>query len=48
MMVAAIYFVLSFVAARAVRWLERQLTPAYLRRQSRRVTAMVADPVPAE
>lgn len=48
MMVAAIYFVLSFVAARAVRWLERQLTPAYLRRQSRRVTALVADPVPAE
>ena len=47
MMVAMIYFVLSFVAARLVRWLERHLTPAYLRRQSRRVSALVAEPVQA-
>ena len=48
MMVAMIYFVLSFAASRLVRWLERHLTPAYLRRQSRRVGALVADPVAAE
>lgn len=47
-MVAMIYFVLSFAASRLVRWLERHLTPAYLRRQGRRVSALVADPVAAE
>jgi His/Glu/Gln/Arg/opine family amino acid ABC transporter permease subunit len=30
MMVAMIYFVMSFAASRAVRWVERRLTPAYL------------------
>jgi His/Glu/Gln/Arg/opine family amino acid ABC transporter permease subunit len=30
-MVAIIYFVMSFVASIAVRWVERRLTPAYLR-----------------
>jgi polar amino acid transport system permease protein len=30
MMVAMIYFVMSFAASRAVRWIERRLTPAYL------------------
>jgi len=32
-MVAIVYFVMSFVAARLVRWLERSLTPTYLRQQ---------------
>ena len=32
-MVALIYFVMSFIAARLVRWIEYRLTPAYLRRQ---------------
>ena len=31
-MVAMIYFVMSFIASRLVRWLELRLTPAYLRR----------------
>jgi ectoine/hydroxyectoine ABC transporter permease protein EhuC len=31
-MVAIIYFVMSFIASRLVRWLELRLTPAYLRR----------------
>lgn len=30
-MVAAIYFVMSFISSRAVRWLELRLTPRYLR-----------------
>jgi His/Glu/Gln/Arg/opine family amino acid ABC transporter permease subunit len=30
-MVAMIYFVMSFIASRAARWLEIRLTPAYLR-----------------
>jgi len=30
-MVAMIYFVMSFIASRAARWLELRLTPAYLR-----------------
>jgi len=34
-MVAIVYFVMSFVAARLVRWLERSLTPTYLRQQRR-------------
>jgi polar amino acid transport system permease protein len=48
MMVAMIYFAMSFVASRVVRRIERQLTPAYLRRQSRRVREVAAQPVPAE
>jgi His/Glu/Gln/Arg/opine family amino acid ABC transporter permease subunit len=32
MMVAMIYFVMSFAASVVVRWLEQRLTPAYLRR----------------
>ena len=48
MMVALVYFVMSFVAARLVRRLERQLTPAYLRRQSRWVGGVVAQTVAAE
>lgn len=48
MMVAIIYFVLSFVAWRLVRRIEHWLTPAYLRRQSRNVAAMTTQPVPAE
>jgi polar amino acid transport system permease protein len=32
MMVAMIYFVMSFAASVLVRWLEQRLTPAYLRR----------------
>lgn len=47
-MVAMIYFVLSFAASRLVRWLERRLTPAYLRRQSRRVGTQAAALVAAE
>lgn len=31
LMVAAIYFVMSFTASQGVAWLERYLTPAYLR-----------------
>jgi His/Glu/Gln/Arg/opine family amino acid ABC transporter permease subunit len=30
-MVALIYFIMSFISSRAVRWLELRLTPAYLR-----------------
>ena len=30
-MIAIIYFVMSFIASRAVRWVELRLTPAYLR-----------------
>lgn len=48
MMVAIIYFAMSFVASRLVRRLEQRLTPAYLRRQSRVVANLVAEPVPAE
>ncbi|MEX0807170.1 MAG: amino acid ABC transporter permease [Dongiaceae bacterium] len=33
-MVAMIYFVMSFVSSRIVRWLELRMTPAYLRPQS--------------
>jgi ectoine/hydroxyectoine ABC transporter permease protein EhuC len=33
-MVAMIYFVMSFIASRAARWLELRLTPAYLRPRS--------------
>jgi His/Glu/Gln/Arg/opine family amino acid ABC transporter permease subunit len=33
-MVAMIYFVMSFIASRAARWLELRLTPAYLRRRA--------------
>jgi His/Glu/Gln/Arg/opine family amino acid ABC transporter permease subunit len=44
-MVALIYFVMSFVAARLVRWIERSLTPAYLRRQ--RPSAAVEPALPA-
>lgn len=31
-MVAIIYFIMSFIASIAVRWLEHRMTPAYLRR----------------
>jgi polar amino acid transport system permease protein len=48
MMVAIIYFAMSFVASRAVRRIEHWLTPAYLRRQARRVAAVVTEPVPAQ
>jgi polar amino acid transport system permease protein len=48
MMVAIIYFAMSFVASRAVRRIEHWLTPAYLRRQARRVASVVTEPVPAQ
>ncbi len=48
MMVAIIYFILSFVASRLVRRIEQWLTPAYLRRQSRKIAALTTQPVPAE
>jgi His/Glu/Gln/Arg/opine family amino acid ABC transporter permease subunit len=48
MMVAMIYFVMSFVASRLVRRIEDMLTPVHLRRQGRRrIDAALADPVPA-
>jgi polar amino acid transport system permease protein len=48
-MVAIIYFVMSFVASRVVRRIERALTPAYLQRQRRGLrTLIAAEPVPAE
>jgi His/Glu/Gln/Arg/opine family amino acid ABC transporter permease subunit len=47
MMVAIIYFVISFVAARLVRRLENLLTPAHQRRQGRRVNEPLVEPIPA-
>ncbi len=48
MMVAIIYFAMSFVASRLVRHIEDMLTPAHLRRQGRRIEAtLTADPIPA-
>ncbi|KJH78419.1 amino acid ABC transporter permease [Pseudomonas sp. ES3-33] len=35
LMVAIIYFVLSFIAARGVHWIEQRLTPAHLRTGTR-------------
>lgn len=35
LMVAIIYFVLSFIAARGVHWIEQRLTPAHLRTDAR-------------
>ena len=34
LMVAMIYFIMSFISSRIVRWLELRMTPAYLRPQS--------------
>ena len=48
-MVAIIYFIMSFVASRVVRRIERALTPAYLQRQRRGLRTLIAtEPVPAE
>ena len=38
-MVAMIYFVMSFISSRIVRWLELRMTPAYLRPQALRQAA---------
>lgn len=35
LMVAIIYFILSFIAARGVHWIEQRLTPAHLRSTAR-------------
>ncbi len=43
MMVAIIYFVLSFTASRLIRYLEHSLTPRYLRRQGRAAKALAPD-----
>jgi His/Glu/Gln/Arg/opine family amino acid ABC transporter permease subunit len=42
LMVAIIYFVLSFIAARAVHWIEQRLTPAHLRTGSRLNTSPIS------
>jgi len=44
LMVAIIYFMLSFVAARAVHWIEQRLTPAHLRANVR----ISSNPTPAK
>ncbi len=47
MMVAIIYFAMSFIASRLVRGIERHLTPAYLRRQRRQFTTLAPEPAVA-
>lgn len=47
MMVAIIYFVLSFAASRVVRAIERRLTPAHLRRRIRTQRVLAAEPAVA-
>ena len=49
MLVAIIYFAMSFVASRIVRRIDLWLTPAYLQRQRRGSDNVLApEPLPAE
>jgi len=43
MMVAIIYFILSFAASRLIRHLEHSLTPKYLRKQGRKAKALAPE-----